>query len=207
MCDTYNCTGLIRCIKSKPKVCIHISEVCDGKTDYLSGDDEQLCNVVKRCPPLCHCFMYAVVCKAERLSFMSIVFSTDVVFLKLINIQNDLGGYLRFGNETVSFIWSNSGLKSVCSIHGNVLQLVDYSFNNIQNIEPHCFSLYENLKILFLNNNKIKFFKPISFDGLTKLIKLDISKNCLIDLFLLPNKLNMLNISYNKFDKIELNFR
>ena len=146
--------------------------------------------------------MYAVVCKNETLSHLSIVFGTDVVFFKLLNIKNDLRGELQIGNETVSLIWSHSGLKSVCSIHGKALQLVDYSFNNIQRIEPDCFSLYENL-----NNNKIKFLNPITFGGLTKLIKLDISKNCLFHLFSLPNKLKILNISHNNFVRIRLNFR
>nr|ANG08900.1 toll family protein LongTollB [Parasteatoda tepidariorum] len=89
------------------------------------------------------------------------------------------------------------------------LQFIDLSNNKLSEFHPHFFHHSTELREILLRNNSIAGFPSALFRSLSQLSHLDVSHNIIFDLhFLLdsfknPNKLNVLNLSYNRVRRIE----
>ena len=203
VCQNFTCIGLFRCVGRN--ACLNMAEVCDGHDDCESGEDEQLCNILETCPISCHCFMYAIKCKSNIVSFLLEVFLKYFVFLHFTKITADISGF-QISKEIVFLIWSHSNLTAICFpsqvSQNEVLRFIDYTFNNVKIIDNYCFSAFIILQILYLGSNKLTFIKPYAFRNVTFLLKLDISNNYLTSLYSIPIQLKLLNILENNLQEI-----
>ena len=87
-----------------------------------------------------------------------------------------------------------------------MVQLLDFNTNIIQTLQQNSFLNKVNLRILILHNNRIRTIEHLAFFGLSKLIKIDLSCNSLVQLFvehLVHLDLHVININNNKFDYID----
>ena len=116
------------------------------------------------------------------------------------------GNNILTGNSLIAIIWSSSSLSKMCFIHFSsaFVQLVDFSYNELETVETFCFSCKSNLKVMLLSHNRLRYIAPIS---LKNLIKLDLSYNRIWQMSYKPFKnlrLIVVNISFNKFIKIHI---
>ena len=186
-----------------------MTDICNGVKDCCMGEDEELCNL--QCPNPCKCLMYAAVCSNSSFESISVLMNSHMTFLefrKILLIPHNFGdvyikGYL------LALKWTESNLKDICSslvLNPRNLQYLDFSFNNLTQIENNCTLLYKKLQILLLGNNILAHIKIHAFKTVVNLIKLDLSNNNLIEfsaeIFLRIN-IYIINISQNNLKIID----
>ena len=153
--------------------------------------------------------MYSIYCSNIDLLLIATPFIKNVIFIKLINVTSNIlnkGNNIQTGNSLVAIIWCSSSLNKMCftNFSSAFVQLVDFSYNELETMETFCFSSKSNLKVMLLNHNRLRYLAPIS---LKKLIKLDLSHNRIWQMSYKPFKnliLIVLNISFNKITKIHI---
>ena len=176
-CERRNCTRMFKCKTSS--MCIHLDDVCDGYTDCLLGDDENLCDLAGiQCKFQCHCLFYALFCKDTSVSFFDKADLPYVsVCINFCNLSNPIAfhifphaAFLDFShNSIVEFchlVWKSSYLLSL-----------DFSHNKIKSIQRHCFDHQINLKYIILNNNQIYSLHGNSFFGLATVFLINLANN------------------------------
>ena len=153
--------------------------------------------------------MYSIYCSNIDFLLIGTPLINNVIFIKLINVTNNMlskGNNIQTGNSLVAIIWCSSSLSKMCftNFSSAFVQLVDFSYNELETVETFCFSSKSNLKGMLLSHDRLRFLTPIS---LKKLIKLDLSHNRIWQISYRPFKdlkLIILNISFNKFTKIHI---
>ena len=152
-CDTFHCTGLLRC--RGDDVCVHLNNICDGIVHCpYSGDDEKLCHMTI-CPDACVCRGSTVKC-----------------------IQ--LGSILALPQKLSAVILEHYVLKSGSTLRHftNVLHLVMRFCSFLANmIDEGTFSKISNVRRLNLTHNNLQFIKPKSFGYMYKVMMLDLRYN------------------------------
>ncbi len=179
-------------------------EVCNKIEDCISGEDEYFCDLPNKCPKPCSCLMYAAVCQNASSPFSNIfyVLILQNTFLKLNKIIDSTNNML-LSDRMLIFVWQNSNVTRVCHQHrlnSKALQLLDVASNKIHSLQDECFAS-KDLKFVFMSQNDIGHISIGAFVGLRRMLKLDISSNCLSDVFLptFPKGLQLFNISDNPF--------
>ena len=206
-CQTNNCTGLYRCVKSIFLICLHIEDVCNGYNDCYSGEDEVLCNIPNQCPEYCLCLMHAITCQHYSLSIM-IPFD-HVLMFKFYNVTFIKGDAFSIGKHTIVSIWINSKIKRICPITIEMhykLHFVDFTCNAISLLQNLCMVNTPNLKVIILRHNKIVNVKTNAFSDLHEIALLDLSFNSLTQLsevFYKEISIFIFNISENYFEIID----
>ena len=153
--------------------------------------------------------MYSIYCSNIDFLLTGTSLIDNVIFIKLINVTHNKlskGNTIQTGNSLVAIIWCSSSLSKMCitNFSSAFVQLVDFSYNELETMETFCFSSKSNLKVMLLSHNKLRYLAPI---GLKKLIKLDLSHNRIWQMsykLFKDLRLIVLNISFNKFMKIHI---
>ncbi len=174
-----NCKGMFKCSNSQR--CIHVNDICDRYTDCVDGDDEFLCSLHNiKCPLPCKCITYTVECYnvIREVSTLLPSYPYNMIFIKYSSILFTKAFLHKLPHISILVVMKSS-LTHLC---GNLPSLtytlvVDMSFNNIQLIEDECFENSSRIKVLKLNNNKIKFFSVKMVSDLNFLQYLDLSFN------------------------------
>ena len=152
--------------------------------------------------------MYTIKCSEKFLEELDVMLRVPLTYIHLINVKVLLHNVHINTNNLLIFKWKLSQLEDICNINGlsvKQLQLLDYSQNNILELTDNCFISYDNIQVLLLHQNKIKYISRTTFSFLHKLIKLDLSCNNLRTLSeeaYIYLDVYLLNISYNAFTKI-----
>ena len=108
ICHKYNCSGLFHCVFQSKSVCLHPIEICDGRKDCFSGEDEYLCESNRKCPSNCQCLMYTSSCLNSMYDSISFTYP-NLAFIKFINITVTFRNTkLLDSNNIIAFIWSHS---------------------------------------------------------------------------------------------------
>ena len=182
-----NCRNraVFRCKYSR-SICLHLGNVCDSKRDCPLGDDELLCAFQDfHCPPSCICLAFAIKCMID--SFTKLENNLPHVYVHIASVSSL---ELKILSETfqqayyISVI--NSNITNICDeIDNDKLMSCDISQNQVHLISKCCFPS-QNLQIVFLKQNQIKFFLSEAFNNLNKLEILNLVGNPIIRL---PDKL------------------
>ena len=196
-------------MRTKYKVCLHPSSLCDRIEDCSTGEYEQLCTINEKCPQNCECLLYAMKCTNTSILLLKLHNIVNFIYLKFVNVSIHNRNMFQIKTEALLFIWRNSYLHNVCQLlkcTTGMMQYLDFGFNQIKTLEQKCFHGCIHLKILLLNNNKVIAIDSLAFHGLKKLIKLDISCNNLKKFsqekfgYL---KLHVINITHNSITHID----
>ena len=210
-CTHFHCGGFFVCAKCHHKECIHVTEICNGVKDCCTGEDEDICNL--QCPKPCKCLMYAAACSSSSFESISVLINSYMVYLELTNILMIDNSFDKVYVERYILVlkWTKSKLEDICTdvkLNSVFLQYLDFSFNNLYQIENHCFLLHKELKILLLANNILRNIEINAFHNIFNLIKLDLSNNNLLEfsanIFLKMN-IFMINISHNNLKILDTN--
>ena len=207
-----SCFQLLRsfqCVYNKKFICLHPIEISYGIQDCEFGEDEYLCELPDKCPNNCQSLMYSIYCRNVEFLLLNTTLINSAIFLKLINVTSnilDKGSIVQTGNSLVALIWMSSFLNKMCftNLFSASVQLIDFSYNQLETLESFCFSNESNLKVMLLSHNKLRYLAPIR---LKKLIKLDLSYYRILDISSKPFRdlqLIILNISFNMFTKINI---
>ena len=190
--ETYNsvcgnkaiCENMYKC-RNMLHRCLHIASVCDGYSDCYFADDELLCSLkMIRCPVKCKCLIFAINCRNVSPSDILLNLHTAYVSVHISysNIFSISTVQKKLLEATIIKLPSNA-LEDVCKISlFNKLLLLDLSFNCIKEIKRNCFSSSNTLKVLLVNNNKIRIIGLDSFTNFKKLLFINISNNPLANL-------------------------
>ncbi|XP_053374337.1 uncharacterized protein LOC128546941 [Mercenaria mercenaria] len=139
--DAYTCAS--------SKMCVQLSEVCDGYRHCIHGDDEFLCNFT--CPSECVCNGLAVSCKDRDFHIIDIRgFPKLTRLLELSNMKI----HVPLSETLLDFPY---------------LYLLNFSGSGIERIEQNAFIKLSNLRILDISNNKLIALSADTFAGLKQL--------------------------------------
>ncbi len=204
-CSSFlNCTGLFKCATDKRRVCLHPVDVCNGVEDCFSGEDEHFCQQPQQCPSSCNCLMYAAMCQNgyAHLTMTLLKLFDHTVFFKLYKMFVPAQP-VPLSKNIIIFVWQHSNLSKICSrftASPESLQLIDFTANRIQRLAEKCIRS-SNVKMLLFSRNEIDFLHVNAFISIRRLLRLDISSNCLHDLIIPANfeALQLLNLSDNRF--------
>ncbi len=166
--------------------------ICDGDVDCTSGEDEFLCNLPRTCPNSCLCLMYALQCDQGHFLWGNVFeWAQQFAFIQFSNV-NVLQPRGKFPSSTTLavFMWVFSSVQDICfqqDAFENIIQLLDYSSNNIQKLTMSCFCTFTSLEVLLLAHNKINTVPSKTFECPEKLSVLNMSGNQLVSLDFLRN--------------------
>ena len=139
---------------------------------------------------------------------LDVMLRVPLAYIHLSNVKVLLINVPINTNNLLIFRWKLSQLEDICNrieLSFMQLQLLDYSQNIILELTDNCFIRYDNIHVLLLHQNKIKYISRTTFSFLHKLIKLDLSCNYLKTLSketYIYLHVYFLNISFNAFTKI-----
>ena len=171
LCETLTCNGLFKCAQSSKKICIHLTDVCDGNKDCTSGEDENLCELPEQCPTSCKCLMYAIRCSNKSAYDIEAMLQAPLVYIYFTNIKISQYNVVLNTNNLVLLKWSTSNIKTICTasrIPSKHLQLLDYSQNTILQLTDDCFAKYVKIQVILLSQNKINYISMTTFFKITK---------------------------------------
>ncbi len=184
MCNTYNCSGLYKCVLSTIKVCLHPVSICDSIEDCHSGEDEHFCDLSNPCPASCSCLLYGIFCSqkfhlADTIKHFKIC---QLIHIVKTAFQQEVMQSLPHNHNAVVLIWSQSWLTDVCGEENIIPPFTQYlslSFNHIKIVKKDCFMSSLLVKILSVSNNEIYLIAEQAFAGLD-LTFVDLSQNPLV---------------------------
>ena len=192
-CKLMLCAGMFKCGNH---YCMHMSNVCDGHTDCLYGEDEEFCSNLAcpgflKCRGESRCISPQQICDGhvdcissfddEIQCNMCPSFCECVGYVLYCNIQNTLGNITH-----VKMVYSKAfifrGVQSTLSLDMfNTLSgiYLDISKCDIQTIvfSYESSSLHQNLLFVDLGSNKIIEINFLLAEVLTNVIVLDLSYN------------------------------
>ncbi|XP_053406651.1 uncharacterized protein LOC123546331 [Mercenaria mercenaria] len=150
-----HCPGAYKCAYSK--MCVQLSEICDGYRHCIHGDDEFLCDFT--CPVECVCSGFTVSCGDSGFNV------TDV---------------RGFPVWTRSLELTDSAIDIPLSetlFDFPFLYLLNLSSSGTERIEENAFIRLSNLRILDISNNKLTALSENVFAGLQNLHTLNLDGN------------------------------
>ncbi len=207
--ETENACMLVRICKGMFKcdgICIPISSVCDGIKHCHGVEDEQFCALSSvHCPTKCLCLAFAIQCKR---TFLDLASTAPFVFVSMENMA--LGDTIVFRNFPLLSVTKlvNISLTQIChSFPGKDLSVLIAMFNQIPQLETHCFKNNKRLSVVQLSFNKITFVQDQAFGDLPKLSSLNLSNNALKSLSkeFLGKSIHSLSLSNNILSRILFN--
>ena len=100
--------------------------------------------------------MYSIYCSNIDLLLIGTPFIKTVIFIKLINVTSNIlniGNNIQTGNSLMAIIWCSSSLNKMCftNFSSAFVQLVNFSYNELETVETFCCSSKSNLKVMLLN--------------------------------------------------------
>ncbi len=206
------CFGMFKCANSS--VCITVINVCDQEHDCPFGTDEAFCVPRDaRCPPGCHCFLFAASCSGEIgmryfLNMKTLLnFWTHLSFQKIKPSKRDLKDL----QNATTMVILQSDMRAFCqtvNISLPNLKLVRLQEGSLDYLADYCFGDMNNIVKMNLNHLGLTDLGMLSFHDQQKLEYLDASYNMLRELkattFLYLHSLKQLNIQNNNLIKISL---
>ena len=151
---------------------VHPTDICNGKNDCTSGEDEYLCDLPRKYPGSCNCSMYAISCMSSRsVQGLLELIRAPLVYNHFGHVKIELHSRIHVSNNVLVIESKNSKLSNICFTFGfKQLRFLDYSHNNTFQITDH---YYKNtsLNVINLSQNKLKHISNKAFYGLHKMIK------------------------------------
>ncbi|XP_038053125.1 uncharacterized protein LOC119725675 [Patiria miniata] len=190
-CDEFHCPGAYRCHGAS--YCVWPDKVCDGVAQCPERDDEFYCDVT--CPDGCRCHGYSVECdgiawsasvasllpnKARLIKLKSLQHSEgtrrrrDVIETAETILHFDLGDFPYLANLDIP----HNGIREIPSgIFKNSTNLLKLSlaFNQIHHLEQHTFQGLRRLVFLNLTGNPLTLIDRGAFIDLNVLPSLELS--------------------------------
>ncbi len=206
---TRKCSDMFKCRNSQ--LCLHKNDVCDSFPDCPEGDDEYLCKLLRvKCPHLCYCLNYAILCIHRSTSFFMLNRKFPYFSLHVSNSTIVSSRFIQNWKYLQKISLSNNNLQEICTTANHLVLLVSFTANNnsVFSLNKNCFSNISKLHDISLNTNKISDLKSHSLSYLPKLHDLDISYNLLNHMFssvfhLVPN-IRKLSLEGNCLTNIEV---
>ena len=202
-----SCKFMFKCINSH--ICIHLTDICDGKDDCPFKDDEEMCELNNHCPHSRTCFHYAVACVHMSISIGELVnlpyIADTIIFTDLEAVS-----FLKYIQRVYFFNVSRNNIGSFCTFPRDLdfLKEIDMSWNKITSIPSACFYNLSTLQQIYFNNNKLSQIGSKSFVHLKTICILDISNNKILkiakDTFLKVSVIHKLILLNNPLTKISL---
>ncbi len=197
------CKHMFKCGNSS--LCVHLSDVCDSKHDCPFFDDEQYCTLHSvQCPKVCYCIQFSMKCSG--ISYFPDGDRTIMPY-QVINIHNCTIHFSQSVIQSMGRIFSldiqESDLVSLNLLcpKRHCLEFtaeINVAHNRISELASECLRYLTNMRQFVLKSNKLTALHKKTFNGLLKLIVLDLSQNplknlCFGQLLALP-KLLLLNL-------------
>ena len=205
-CDTFHCTGLLRC--RGDDVCVHPSNICDGIVHCLdSGDDEKLCHMTI-CPDACVCRGSTVKCiRLDSISTLPQKLSAVILehyVLEAGSTIRHLTNVLHLVMRFCSFFANMIDVKTFSKLSS--VRRLNLTHNNLHFVNPKSFDVMYNVTILDLRYNKIRQIKSHTFFGLHSLDYLSLSNFQIVRFESSPfyglTQIRHLDLSFNNFKHI-----
>ena len=205
-----SCPGLFHC-KGQMN-CLHVSEVCDGISHCLEGDDEFFCGM--DCAHNCRCSGLSVICNLSSNQSLSNSVLKQSVYVML--------KHSRFSGEIVlsrfkNFIYIDLSLAGLTSpqfcnsvnvAFVSQLRFLNLSYNNLNEINSYYFSSLFKLTNLYVHNNFIERIGRYSYKDLSALSILKLKYLSIATLHPLSFKNNtgivLIDLSFNRLFTLSL---
>lgn len=196
------CKNMLRCRRAQ--LCLHVSEVCNGKASCPSRDDELLCEISNlECPTDCIYLNLALSCQETWSTTFDSYLSFHITNSSVEQIYIIPGNYgvMRLycmGNNIIEMCATTSLLTS--------LVLVNFAVNKVAKLSQKCFN---NLYIVYhivLKDNLLGWIDDKAFQNIKAIGKIDISQNQILNLhslvFFNVSKILLLDVSQNPLTEI-----
>ena len=166
-CNRYVCPGFYRCRSSK--VCVHLSQLCDGWPQCPQRDDEWLCD--STCPhPHCRCQGWAFVCRTAFAAHQHLQLRYLDASWSGMTLHNlSLHVYL----VRLHMRWC--GLTELTAMDSPNMQILDLSHNQLTAIHLDQFLPLSNLHSLQLASNPMVAMTTGTSKSISSVTDLDIS--------------------------------
>ena len=179
-CDTLSTSGLLYC--RYDHIYVHQRYICDGVIHcLLSQDDEALCETF-HCPEFCICRVYAILCDDPRAHLTSEDIPTSVTALYLHKGNHEGLQNVMFRSNLIVLDIANSQLYNqvrtlpeLFSKDNVRLRILDLSNSSIQLQKDGMFRSLHKLEYFNVQRNFIWYIPADCFNGLYRLILLDLS--------------------------------
>ena len=186
-CKIRTCFGFFHC--SSSSICLPIEDICDNYFDCPLKDDELMCALqTTKCPTLCHCHKFAMLCLGYLPEISNIYhalphYAIKVSFTSIISLH-----LVKLFGHLVKVDLCCNTIALPCNIlSGNETILwLDISKNEISVLLPYCFYYLSRLELIYINHNHLHTIHKLAF-------------------LILPN-LKVVNISYNSLNHIPPKF-
>ncbi len=166
------------------QICVHVQDVCDGKNDCPWGDDELMCELIgASCPVNCTCLSLAFLCKSVEVSFSDKSLSAYIAAHISNTTIDSISLFFPMVRAVVLHITCGR-ISNICFWRSALKKLLhlDFSCNLIGKLSASCFCSLQDLRILKLPHNHIKFVETEAFANLFKLNQVDMSNNELVSI-------------------------
>ena len=187
-CDEFACPGQYKCINFTS--CIFLHQLCDSIRHCPAGDDEWFCDIT--CPRNCSCKGLFIDCRA----------------LNLTQLPKNIPDAVRKLDLSKNFIGPDMSSVDFSSFI-DLIELIIQK-NQIEILKSRKFISLRNLQLLDLRHNHITIIEAAAFAGLVRVNTLYLEDNPDLNIiepmaFIDLSKLQSLNISYGKVEKLRAN--
>ncbi len=176
-CEAHNCSDMYKCT-GRDTICVHLGKVCDEYENCPNGDDERNCKLKEfTCPGDCHCLLESFVC--EETTLYDIKTLHYFVFVTIVNSAIDIQ-FLHTLNSAKYFVLIRMPVVISCKMlaHKQIIYLL-LNFNNMNRIQQLCLTENTNTQNIQFSANNITEVQTKAFVNLTNLCYLNLSENLL----------------------------
>ncbi len=171
------CSNMYRC--KDTSLCSHINDICDGFANCPFGDDEMQCGLMHMiCPKGCVCLNFALQCEHTILhTFHNWKYVSYYITFSKVSMISLVRHFMK---HKVFFVClPNNALKYILpkSFTGDYLYLVDYSSNDVTEVDTYSFSDMGKISFIGLKNNSIEKLYTFAITNISSVFSLDLSGN------------------------------
>ena len=194
-CNNKSNPGFYHCAESS--IFLAVSSVCDSNLDCPKQEDETNCELNQiLCPPSCFCVFFTVLCRKLTLEFP---LKLDLQFTSIIIFNSTLQSitHILYSTTALRFLkLSSLPFSNICNIamHFSSFTHLEESGNQIGTLQPYCIDASSLIFLNFTHNNLFDI-ECLAFDKCSLLSELYLKKNRLTELKSCSfNKLRLLTV-------------
>ncbi len=174
------CAEKLKCTNMQ-FLCIHVNSICNHIHDCPFGDDEELCelNMVQG-PKRCECLRLALFCSQTTINFTK---NYPYMSVALQSLSLDPHSTFSFLKKSIILQLIDTNLTTVCHIlQSNEMRWLTVNHNYLVTLDENCFEgLYKIIGIQ-IDANCISSITQKAFHAQLVLQRLNLSSNPIIDL-------------------------